>query len=154
SQFVVLIILSRMLTKGSFGDLMTAFGFYRLAAAALGVGASLVLLYPVSRRPDDRAAAIPLHRYSPVLSGAIAALVALTGFMLAGPVAHALDKPGVVIWFQELAPFAVFSTLLTTSTGALEGRSRISESIVLGDVAPNAVRVVLLPAVAWLDLPD
>src|SRR5262249_52487846 len=99
SQFVVLIILSRMLTKGSFGDLMTAFGFYRLAAAALGVGASLVLLYHVSRRPDDRAAEIRLHRYSAVLSGAIAALVALTGFMLAGPVAHALDKPGVVIWF-------------------------------------------------------
>jgi O-antigen/teichoic acid export membrane protein len=44
--------------------------------------------------------------------------------------------------------------LLTTSTGALEGRSRISESIALGDVAPNAVRIVLLPAVAWFALPD
>jgi len=154
SQFVVLIILSRMLSKGGFGDLMTAFGFYRLAAAALGVGASLVLLYHVSRRPDDLAAEIRLHRYSAVLSGAIAALVALIGYMLADPVAHALDKPGVAVWFQELAPFAIFSTLLTTSTGAMEGRSRISESIVLSDVAPNAVRIVLLPAVAWLDLPD
>src|ERR1700730_6698663 len=53
SQFVVLIILSRMLSKDGFGDLMTAFGFYRVGSAALGIGASLVLLYHVSRRPDD-----------------------------------------------------------------------------------------------------
>ena len=37
SQFVVLLILSRTISKGSFGDLMTAFGFYRLAAMALGI---------------------------------------------------------------------------------------------------------------------
>src|ERR1700756_589664 len=65
SQFVVLIILSRMLSKGSFGDLMTAFGFYRIASAALGVGASLVLLYHVSRRPEDPTAAGMLHRHPP-----------------------------------------------------------------------------------------
>src|SRR5436309_14514563 len=53
SQFVVLLILGRMLSKGSFGDLMTAFGFYRLAAMALGIAGSLVLLYHVSRNPDD-----------------------------------------------------------------------------------------------------
>jgi O-antigen/teichoic acid export membrane protein len=154
SQFVVLIILSRMLSKDGFGDLMTAFGFYRVGAAALGVGSSLVLLYHVSRRPDDRATEVRLHRYSAMLSGALAALIALAGFMLAGPVAHALDKPGLAVWFQQLAPFAIFSTLLTTSTGALEGRSRISESIALAEVAPNAVRIVLLPAIAWLHLPD
>jgi O-antigen/teichoic acid export membrane protein len=154
SQFVVLIMLSRILSKDGFGDLMIAFGFYRLSAAALGVGASLVLLYHVSRRPDDRAAEIRLHRYSAVLSAAVAALIALAGFLLAGPIAHALAKPGLVVWFRALAPFAIFSALLTTSTGALEGRSRVSESIALGEVAPNAVRIVLLPAVAWLALPD
>jgi O-antigen/teichoic acid export membrane protein len=154
SQFVVLIILSRMLSKDGFGDLMTAFGFYRVGAAALGIGSSLVLLYHVSRRPDDRAAEVRLHRYSAVLSAAIAAVIALAGFMLADPIAHALDKPGLAVWFRELAPFAIFSTLLTTSTGALEGRSRISESIALAEVAPNAVRIVLLPAIAWFHLPD
>jgi O-antigen/teichoic acid export membrane protein len=154
SQFVVLIILSRMLSKDGFGDLMTAFGFYRIGAAALGVGSSLVLLYHVSRRPDDRAAEVRLHRYSAALSGAIATVIALAGFMLADPLAHALDKPGLAIWFQQLAPFAIFSALLTTSTGALEGRSRISESIALAEVAPSAVRIVLLPAVAWFHLPD
>ena len=154
SQFVVLIMLSRILSKDGFGDLMTAFGFYRLSAAALGVGASLVLLYHVSRRPDDRATEVRLHRYSAMLSGAIAALIALAGFILADPVAHLLDKPGLAAWFRELAPFAIFSTLLTTSTGPLEGRSRISESIALAEVAPSAMRIVLLPAVAWLHLPD
>src|SRR3954463_8549156 len=61
SQFVVLIILGRVLSKGSFGDLMTAFGFYRLVAMALGIGGSLVLLYHISRRPNDRDFEIKLH---------------------------------------------------------------------------------------------
>src|SRR5262249_31536263 len=71
-----------------------------------------------------------------------------------GPIAGALDKPGLAIWFRELAPLAIFNTLLVISTGALEGRSRISESILLGEVVPNAVRIVLLPLIAWLHLPE
>jgi putative flippase GtrA len=72
SQFVVLLILSRVLSKDSFGDLMTAFGFYRLAAMALGVGGSLVLLYHISRHPNDKHAEIRLHRYSAVLGALFA----------------------------------------------------------------------------------
>ncbi|MEA2905935.1 MAG: hypothetical protein QOI12_3322 [Alphaproteobacteria bacterium] len=154
SQFVVLIILGRILSKDGFGDLMTAFGFYRLAATALGVGGSLVLLFHVSRRPDDRDAEIRLHRYSAVLGAALSTMVALAGFFFAGAIADALGKPGLTVWFEHLAPFAIFSTLLVISTGALEGRSRISESITLGEVVPNAVRIVLLPAVVWLNLPE
>jgi O-antigen/teichoic acid export membrane protein len=154
SQFVVLLILSRVLSKDSFGDLMTAFGFYRLAAMALGVGGSLVLLFHISRRPNDKNAEIRLHRYSVVLGALAAAMVTLSGFLAAEPIASALDKPGLAVWFRELAPFAIFSTLLILSTGALEGRSRISQSIMLGEVVPNAVRIVLLPAIAWLDLPE
>ena len=154
SQFVVLLILSRTMSKASFGDLMTAFGFYRLAAMALGISGSLVLLYHVSRRPDDREAEIRLHRYSALLGALASAVVAAAGFLAAEPIARALDKPDLAIWLRQLAPFAVFSTLLILSTGALEGRSRISESILLGEVAPNAVRIVLLPAIAWLSLPE
>jgi O-antigen/teichoic acid export membrane protein len=154
SQFVVLLILSRVLSKASFGDLMTAFGFYRLAAMALGVGGSLVLLYHISRDPNDQHAEIKLHRYSAVLGALVATAVALSGFLAAEPIASALAKPALAVWFRELAPFAIFSTLLILSTGALEGRSRISQSIVLGEVVPNAVRIVLLPAIAWLDLPE
>jgi O-antigen/teichoic acid export membrane protein len=154
SQIVVLLILSRILSKGSFGDLMTVFGFYRLAAMALGTAGSLVLLYHVSRHPDDKAAEIKLHRYSAVLGALAAAAVAGAGFLAAEPIANVLDKPGLAIWFQQLAPFAIFSTLLILSNGALEGRSRISQSILLGEVVPNAVRIVLLPAIAWLSLPE
>jgi O-antigen/teichoic acid export membrane protein len=154
SQFVVLIILGRVLSKESFGDLMTAFGFYRLVAMALGVGGSLVLLFHISRRPHDSDFEIKLHRYSAVLGALVSATVALCGILAAEPIANALGKPGLASWFQQLAPFAVFSTLLVVSTGALEGRSRVSESIALGEVAPNAVRIVLLPVLAWLDLPD
>jgi O-antigen/teichoic acid export membrane protein len=154
SQLVVLIILGRMLPKDSFGDLMTAFSFYRLTSIAFGVGASLVLIYHVSRHPHDRAAEVRLHRYSAILSAAAAALIALAGFLLAGPTAHALGKPGLEFWLRQLAPFAIFSALLVTSTGALEGRSRISESIAVAEAAPNAVRIVLLPAVALLGLPE
>ncbi|MBR1229040.1 MULTISPECIES: lipopolysaccharide biosynthesis protein [unclassified Bradyrhizobium] len=154
SQFIVLIILNRILSKDSFGDMMIAFGFYRLIGIAFGIGASLVLIYHVSRHPNDRTAEIRLHRYSAVISAAAAALVALAGFVLAGPIAHALAKPGLEAWFRELAPFGIFTVLLVTSTGALEGRSRITESIALGEAAPNAVRMVLLPAVALAGLPS
>jgi O-antigen/teichoic acid export membrane protein len=154
SQFVVLIILSRILSKDSFGDMMTAFGFYRLGAIGLGVGPSLVLLFHISRRPDDRDAEIRLHRYSAILAAAAAALVALIGVLAAEPIARAFGKPGLALWFVQLAPFAIFSTLLTVSTGALEGRSRVSESIMMGEGAPNAVRILLLPLVALASLPD
>lgn len=153
SQFMVLIILSRILSKDGFGDLMTAFGFYRLAAAALGVGGSLVLLYHVARRPADRDAEIRLHRYAALIGAALSTLIALAGAASAGTIAAMLGKPGLVLWFRELAPLMVFNTLLIISTGALEGRSRISELLALGEIAPSAVRIVLLPAVAWFDLP-
>jgi O-antigen/teichoic acid export membrane protein len=154
SQFVVLLILSRVLPKESFGDLMTAYGFYRLAAVALGIGGSLVLLFHVSRRPDDRDSEIKLHRYSVLLAAGLSTIVALAGMFAAGSIANALEKPGLDIWFRELAPFVIFNTLLVVSTGALEGRSRVSESILMAEVVPNAVRIFLLPAIAWFHLPE
>jgi O-antigen/teichoic acid export membrane protein len=154
SQFVVLIMLSRFLSKESFGDLMTAFGFYRLAGLALGVGGSLVLLFHVSRHLDDRQVEIRLQRFSAFLGAVPAVAIALIAICAAGPVAGALGKPSLAIWLQQLAPFLIFTTLLTITTGALEGRSRIAESIFWGEVAPNAVRIVLLPLVAALNLPE
>lgn len=154
SQFVVLVILSRILSKDSFGDMMTAFGFYRLAGVALGVGPSLLLLFHISRRPHDEETEVKLHRYSAILGAIVSGAVALIGYLAAGPIAAMLHKPGLAVWFELLAPFAIFSTLLIVATGALEGRSRISESIVLGEVVPNAIRIVLLPLIAIASLPD
>ncbi|MEJ0074515.1 MAG: oligosaccharide flippase family protein [Alphaproteobacteria bacterium] len=154
SQLVVLIILGRMLGKAAFGDLMAAFGFYRLAAVAIGTGASLVVLFHVSRRPRDKDFEVRLHRFSAMLAAVASAAIAVVGALSAPLIASALGKPGLEVWFQHLAPLAVFNSLLIITTGALEGRSRITHSIVIGEVAPNAVRIVLLPLVALLGLPD
>jgi O-antigen/teichoic acid export membrane protein len=154
SQFVVLIMLSRFISKASFGDLMTAFGFYRLVGLALGVGGSLVLLYHVSRRRNDDRAEIRLQRFSALVGAIPSGAIALAAVFAAGPVAAALGKPSLAIWLRELAPFLLFTTLLIITTGALEGRSRVAESIFWGEVAPNAVRIVLLPLVFILKLPD
>lgn len=154
SQFIVLIIMGRMLAKSEFGDLMAAFGFYRLVAIAIGTGASLVVLYHVSRRPRDKSLEVRLHRFSALLASIVSAVIAFVAALGAHTIAKALGKPGLEVWFQQLAPFAVFNSLLIISTGALEGRSRITHSIILGEVAPNAVRIVLLPLVALAGLPD
>ncbi len=154
SNFVVLLMLSRFLPKDNFGDLMTAFGFYRLAGIALGVGGSLVLLFHVSRRVDDHAHEVRLQRFSALAAALPSAAIALVAVLGADPVAHALGKPSLAGWLQQLAPFLVFSSLLIVATGALEGRSRIAESIFWGEVAPNAVRIMLLPLVAVLHLPQ
>ena len=87
SQFVVLMILSRFLTKGSFGDLMTAFGFYRLAGVAIGVGGSLVLLFHVSRHRDDHQAEIRLQRFSALVGAIPSGALALATAIAAGPIA-------------------------------------------------------------------
>ncbi len=154
SQFVVLIMLSRFISKASFGDLMTAFGFYRLAGLALGVGGSLVLLYHVSRRRDDHRAEIRLQRFSALVGAIPSGAIALAAVFAAGPIAAALGKPSLAIWLRELAPFLLFTTLLIITTGALEGRSRVAQSIFWGEVAPNAVRIVLLPLIFVLKLPE
>ncbi|MGY2050644.1 lipopolysaccharide biosynthesis protein [Methylobacterium sp. JK268] len=148
SQFVVLVQLGRILSRDQFGEMMIAFGAYRLIATALGVGGSLVLLYHVSRRPEDRAGEVRLHRFSLLLAFLLAGLLALGGALGAEALAAAVGKPGLAAWLRLLAPFGVLNTLLIVSTGALEGRSRISESILVGDVAPSATRMLLLPLAA------
>ena len=152
SQFVVLILLGKILSKDGFGEMMIAFGFYRVIATALGVGGSLVLLYHVSRRPDDRTSEIRLHRFGALLVSAIALAIGAGIALGATSIAAYFEKPGLAQWLQLLAPFCLFNTLLVVATGALEGRSKISESILVGDVVPSAVRIVLLPAVALLGL--
>lgn len=154
SQFVVLLMLSRFLPKDSFGHLMVALGFYRLIGIALGVGGSLVLLFHVSRHPDDRDAEIRLQRFSALMTALPAIAIAAAAIFAAGPVTSALGKPLLGPWLREMAPFLVFTTLLIVATGALEGRSRVTASIFWGEAAPNAVRLVLLPLVAVLNLPD
>src|SRR5579872_4465967 len=81
SQFVVLVMLSRLLSKQSFGDLMAAFGFYRLTGAALGIGGSLVLLFHVSRQRADRPAEIRLQRFSALVGAVPSAAIGLAAVL-------------------------------------------------------------------------
>ena len=90
-----LLMLSRFLPKDSFGHLMVALGFYRLIGIALGVGGSLVLLFHVSRHPDDRHAEIKLQRFSAWMSALPAAAIAVAAIFAAGPVTSALGKPAL-----------------------------------------------------------
>ena len=105
----------------------------------------------MSRRVDDHAHEVRLQRFSALVAALPSAAIALLAVLAADPVAHALGKPSLAGWLQQLAPFLVFSTLLIVATGALEGRSRIAESIFWGEAAPNAVRIVLLPLVVVLE---
>lgn len=151
-QVAVLALLSRMMHKAEFGDMMTAFGFYRFAAAAIGVGPSTVLLFHVARCPDDRTLEIGLHRFCVLLGVSAGLVVAVAGFASAHAVAAFVGKPGLAFWFRALAPLAVFHAALVIATGALEGRSQISQSIVVSEVLPNAVRVLCLPVISFLRL--
>src|ERR1700741_3058559 len=90
SQLVVLIILGRMLGKAEFGDLMAAFGLYRIIAVAIGTGASLVVLFHVSRRPRDKELEVRLHRFSALLAAMISAAIALIVALSAPFIARAL----------------------------------------------------------------
>src|SRR6185437_6826339 len=98
-------------------------------------------------------AEIRLQRFSALIGAIPSGAIALATVLAAQPIAAALGKPSLAVGLQQLAPFVVFTTLLTITTGALEGRSRVAESIFWGEVAPNAVRMVLLPLVALLHLP-
>src|SRR6201989_3083367 len=98
SRVVVLIILGRMLGKAAFGDLMAAFGFYRLVAIAIGTGASLVVLFHVSRRPRDKDFGVRLHRFSALLAAVASAAVSVIGALAAPTIAGALGKPGLEVW--------------------------------------------------------
>src|SRR4051794_74290 len=82
SQFVVLIILGRMLGKAEFADLVAALGFCRLVAIAIGTGASRVVLFHVSRRARHKDFEVRRHRFSAVLaalgSSAVSLIAALS----------------------------------------------------------------------------
>ena len=146
SQFVVLIILSRILSKDSFGDLMTAFGFYRLAAwrsasAARWSCCSMSRASATTKRGDQAA---PLFRPA---GRRPSARLRWRGLCCAGPIAAALGKPALAIWLQQLAPFAIFSTLLVIRPARSKAARESPNRSFSGEVAPNAVRIVLLPIV-------
>ena len=153
SQFVVLVILSRIVDQGTFGDLMIVFALYRIVSLGLGMGLGSTILYHIGRSGGDHAMNIRLHRSVTVLALAVSGVTAAAFIGFNGQIAEMFSKPGVSIWLVQMAPFVIFSTLNFVAMGSLEGRSRINSAIVLSEVIPNGFRLLALPVIALLHLP-
>ncbi|WP_235917782.1 lipopolysaccharide biosynthesis protein [Croceibacterium xixiisoli] len=149
SQFVVLLLLGKLLEKSDFGDFMIVFALMRVLSLGLGSGLATLLVYHISRNAseeqEDR-----LHRSVGLLGLVLAGITALVLTLAAPWIAEAFDKPGLAFWIGWMAPFFLFSTMLTVSCGALDGRGRITRSIVFSEFLPNLIRLMLLPALLLL----
>ena len=64
-----------------------------------------------------RIAGSRLHRFSALIGAIPAAALALAAAAAAQPIAAALDKPALAGWLVQLAPFLIFTTLLTLNAG-------------------------------------
>lgn len=145
-QFLVVIILARIMDKSAFGDFMIAFAVYRVIAMGVGTGLASMVLYHVSRGEGEGRTAldIRLHR-SALLAGTGVGIVLWCALWVGAPhIAAMTAKPGLAFWLRTMAPFMLVSLLSTITTGSLEGRSKVATSIVLTEVAPNFLRVALL----------
>lgn len=149
SQFVVLMLLGKLLAKPDFGDFMVAFALTRVLSQGLGTGLATLLVYHVSREATPACEAA-LHRAAALLGGAITAVLALGLMLGATAVAGWMGKPSLAFWVRWMSPFMLFSTLLTIAAGALDGRGRITSSIMLVEFLPNLIRLLLLPALLLL----
>lgn len=154
SQLVVLLVMSWMLPKSEFGDAMIVFTLYRLMSLGLGTGLGNLLLFHVGRNSGDHALDIRLLRTLNLVGATVSIVVAAGCVAFASQIAGFMSKPGLVMWLVNMSPMVVFGTLNFISAGSFDGRSRITESIVVTEVAPNGLRVVGLLAVALLSLPS
>lgn len=145
SQFVVLMLLGKLLPKAAFGDFMIAFALTRVLSQGLGTGLATLLVYHISRGADATREAA-LHRAAALLGGGVTLVLAAGLLLGADTVAGWMDKPSLAFWLRGMAPFMLFSTLLTIAAGAYDGRGRISMSILLVEFVPNLIRLLLLPA--------
>jgi len=152
SQIVVLIIMSRMLPKAEFGDLMIVFTIYRLLNVAVGSGLGSVVLYHVGRSSGDHALDIRLMRSVMVVGAVIGIVLAIVAVLAAPHIAALFDKPGLESWLVSLSPMVLFGSLLQISAGSFDGRSEITRSIVLTELMPNLIRMVGFGLVALLSL--
>lgn len=147
SQFIVILILARLMTKDAFGDFMIAFATYRVFSTGIGNGLAAVLLYHLSRATESGPQLeVQLHRTALLVSGVIAMVLCGSFWLGSETIAQAFAKPALATWMQVMLPFLFFSIMGMVTSGSYEGRSRVSTSIFLTEVAPNGIRLVLLAA--------
>lgn len=153
SQFIIVLVLTRLLAKSEFGNFMIAFAGYRVLASGIGTGMASVLLYHVSRSVEDHdIVEVRLHRGALLLGGLLGLLLCFALWYGAPAIATAFAKPTLMIWLRAMTPFLLATLLATITTGAYEGRSRVATAIMLNEVAPNFIRLVLLGAIPLLHL--
>lgn len=152
SQFVALFVLTRLLSKSEFGEFMTVFAAFRIIAYGIGTGCMSGLLYHVARDPTDRTE-IRAHRSFALMALFTVIIFEVVLILMRHQVGELFEKPGLERWIVLLSPFGLFSTLIFTAAGALDGRQRINASITLSEFAPNVLRLVLLIAILLLRLP-
>lgn len=151
SQFFVFIVLAKVLSKTAFGDAMTAFALFRLVSSGIGTGLGTVLLYHLPRTPED--AQLDLQRFTFALGAVVSLAFSLAAALFASPIAALLNKPDLVFWLVSLAPIGVAGTLMTISGMAFDANLRITRSILLVEVLPNAIRLLLFPLAAFSNQP-
>ena len=152
AQFVIIILIARMLEKADFGNFMIVFSVYRLIGTSIGTGIASVLIYRVGRgMEDDQSDA--LHRHSLLIGlflGVICCLL-VTGF--SSQIAAAFSKPGLISWLILMTPFMLLTLLATISTGSFDGQNRVAYAILFSETAPNAMRLILLAPMMLLPIP-
>lgn len=152
SQFVVLLVLNWIMDKATFGNMMIVFALYRMIALALGTGFGNMILFHVGRNSGDSALDTRLHRSVSLLALAVSLSLAIVCVVFSRQIASLFSKPDLSVWLVNMSPFLVFSTLNLVAMGSLDGRSRITKSIVITEVMPNALRLFLLPLIGIFSL--
>jgi O-antigen/teichoic acid export membrane protein len=154
SQFVVVLVLARLLPKSAFGDFMISFAAYRLLATGIGTGLASVLLYHLSRSTEDTGVLeLRLHRSTLLVAALVGTAFCVAAWAGAELIAAEFAKPGLALWLRAMTPFLLFSLLGITSSGSYEGRTQVATAIFLTEVAPNALRLGLLAPLGFLPLP-
>jgi O-antigen/teichoic acid export membrane protein len=151
SQFVFLILLGKFLEKSTFGDFMIVFALVRVLSSGLGTGLATLIVYHISRSASVERE-ISLHRSILLLGLVISGLLSTGMAVFAQNIALLFGKPSLAPWLVEMAPFLLFSTLLTISIGALDGRGKITHSITALEFFPNILRLICVPLLIPLGL--
>ncbi len=153
SQFIIIIMIAKLLEKADFGNFMIVFSVYRLIGTSIGTGIASVLIYHIGRgTTEDKAEA--LHRHALILGVIVGAACCVGCLGFSNQIAIAFEKPGLVGWLVSMTPFLAFTLLSTISTGAFDGQNRVAQAILFSETAPNFLRLVLLAPLMIFPLPS
>lgn len=154
SQLLVLVLMGRLLPKNDFGDAILVFTSYRLLSFAIGSGAGSLLVYHVARHGGDAALDLYLSRRLTVVTGILAGGVSFACALSAPFISHLFGKPGMAAWLVHMSPLVLFGALLQVSASSLDGRNRVTDSILLTELTPNLLRTFGMTCVAMCGLPQ